>query len=227
MRLNPRQKLPDISPLDRVGWLADEPQPFRDWAASVARIRDYQPGQFIFQAGDTSDGIHGLASGGVDLHFPLIGDEPVLFHRAEIGFWIGDSAELGDHKRTISLVAASPTRMVLLPRHEVRMLLANDPSHWRSFYQLSDRNGLSAMAALAESLALTVRARICRKLLVLTERDPNVEITQEDLARLVGVARATLRRSIAELVAEGGVETGYRSLRVVDRVLLERHRHEQ
>jgi CRP/FNR family transcriptional regulator, cyclic AMP receptor protein len=148
----------------------------------VGRWRDYDDGQFIYHAGDDSDGIYGLASGAINLSFPLIADEAVLFYRAEVGFWIGDSAELAGHKRTISLIAASPTRLLHIPSHEIKNLLAEFPEHWRSFYALLARNAHTAMVMLSESLALTVRARVCRRLLTLTEQDPNVRITQDDLA---------------------------------------------
>ena len=193
----------------------------------MGRWRDYDDGQFIYHAGDDSDGIYGLASGGINLCFPLIADEAVMFYRAEIGFWIGDSAELAAHKRSISLIASGPTRLLHLPSHEIKTLLTMLPQHWRSFYELSARNAHTAMVILSESLALTVRARICRRLLALAAQDPNVRITQDDLAKLVGVTRATLRRCITDLAAEGALETGYRELRVANATVLARYRDEQ
>jgi CRP/FNR family transcriptional regulator, cyclic AMP receptor protein len=222
-----KQKAIDIAPLDRLGWLSEQPRIFQDWVARVGRWRTYDEGQFIYHAGDNPDGIYGLASGGINLSFPLIADEPVLFYRAEIGFWIGDSAELASHKRTISLIAASQTRLLHLPSHEIKTLLTAFPEHWRSFYELSARNAHTAMVVLSESLALTVRARVCRRLLALTEQDPNLRITQDDLAKLVGVTRATLRRCIIDLAAAGGLETGYRELRVASTAVLARYRDEQ
>jgi len=49
-----------------------------------------------------------------------------------------------------------------------------------------------------------------------------VRTTQEDLAGLVGVTRATVRRTVKRLVADGTVSTGYGALRLVDRRRLER-----
>jgi CRP/FNR family transcriptional regulator, cyclic AMP receptor protein len=158
-------------------------------------------GQFLYQAGDDPDGLYGLAEGGLDVSFPLISDEPVVIYRTEIGFWIGDSAEL-----------AGRTRMV---------------EHWQSFYALSAHNVESALTLLSEALALTVRARVCRRMLALTHRNPDVQITQDDLAKLVGVTRATLRRCIVDLAAEGAVETGYRTLKVRDATVLARYQDEQ
>ena len=61
-------------------------------------------------AGDSADGLYGLASGGLEITFPLIADEPVVVYRAEPGFWIGDNAELADTPRLVSLKAATQAR---------------------------------------------------------------------------------------------------------------------
>lgn len=227
IRLSFRQKAIDIAPLDKRGWLSEQPDTFREWVAAVARWRDYDDGQIVYQAGDESDGLYGLASGGLDIGFPLIADEQVTIYRAEIGFWIGDSAELSGKPRMISLQAAGPTRLLHIPSQDVGGMLGRNPQYWRSFYELSARNVNMAMTLLAESLALTVRARVCRRLLALTKQDANVEITQDNLAKLVGVTRATLRRCIIDLAAEGGLETGYRTLRVANAAILSSYRDEQ
>jgi CRP/FNR family cyclic AMP-dependent transcriptional regulator len=227
IRLSFNQKAIDIAPLDARGWLADQPAAMINWVASVGRWQTYDTGQIVYQAGDAANGLYGLASGGLELSFPLVSDEPVTIYRAEIGFWIGDSAELSGRPRMVSLIAAGPTRLLHIPSQEVAAMLARYPQYWRSFYELSARNVNAAMSLLAESLALTVRARVCRRLLFLGGKETNVEITQESLAKLLGVTRATLRRALVELAQEGGVETGYGSLRVADAAILRRYIDEQ
>ncbi len=227
IRLTSSRKAIDIAPLDRVGWLADQPQFMFDWVASVGRWKRVTAGQFIYHAGDPSNGLWGLAEGALEISFPLVAEEPVTIHRAEVGFWIGDAAELSGRPRLISIAAASDARLLHVTSTEIRSFLDRHPEGWRPFYDLSRRNVAMALTLLSESLALTVKARICRRLLALAERDPAVQITQQELAKLVGVARVTARRSISELVAEGGLETGYRSLRIRNPEVLERYRDEQ
>lgn len=227
IRLTSQQKTLDIGPLDRLGWLADQTEDFRAWVATVGRWRNFDGGQFLYHAGDDSDGIYGLASGGLELTFPLLAEEQVAIHRAEVGFWIGDAAQLSGRPRMVSLVASGRTRVLHIHSRDIRALLEQRPDHWRAFYDLSARNIQTAMLLLSEVLSLTVKARVCRRLAALAERDPDVQITQDDLAKLVGVTRATLRRVLRELADEGGVETGYRNLRILDLAVLARYRDEQ
>ena len=227
IRVIARTKSLDIAPLDRIGWLAEQPDDFRAAVASSARWRTYDAGQFLYHAGDESDGLYGLADGALELTFPLIAEEPVAVYRAEIGFWIGDNAEMSQTPRLVSVVASRPSRVLHWPGAAARALLAAEPRYWRSLYRLSARNVGLAVQLLSEVLALTVRARVCRRLLALAHDEGDAPITQADLAKLVGVTRGTLKRCLTDLAARGGVETGYGSIRVVDAAVLTQFRDEQ
>ncbi len=206
----------DIAPLDQVGWLAGQPKGFQDWAAEAGRWRRYGAGQFVYHAGDIADGLYGLASGSLEITFPLAAEEPVSIYRAEIGFWIGDAAELAEIPRMVSLVAATESQLFHLPSRAIQQLLSIHPEHWRAFYRLSALNSRTAIMLLSEALSLTVRARVSRRLLQLAERSQEAPITQDDMAKLVGVTRGTLRRCLDDLAARGGIEMHYRKLRVLD-----------
>lgn len=216
-----------LGPLERHGWLAGEPLEFKRWAALSGRWRVYRPGQFVYLSGDASDGIYGLASGGLEVTFPLVAEEPVVLHRVQVGFWIGDNGELSDTPRTISLMAATECRMLHLPRDSIRKLLNCEPRYWQSFYRLATINTTMAVGLLAEALSLTLRARMCRRLLQLTDTSMDVTVSQEDLSKMLGVCRSTLRPILNKLTKSGAIELGYRRIRVTDRQILAAFKDEQ
>ncbi len=217
----------DLQPLDTVGWLAQQPADFREWAENIGRWKSFDSGQFVYHAGDKSDGAYGLAEGGLQITFPLVADEPVIVYRAEVGFWIGDAAELSSEPRLVTVMAAAKTRLLHLPSSAIRILLANKPEQWRCFYRLSMSNFRLTLTQLAEALALTVRARACRRLLGIAGPNGDAEITQDELAKLLGVTRPTIRRCLQELQELGAIETHYRKLRVVKHSVLEAFKDEQ
>lgn len=216
-----------LDALDSVGWLAAQPPGFKQWAGQIGRWKAFKKGEFIYHYGDPSDGIYGLESGALQITFPLVAEEPVIIYRAEVGFWIGDAAELSNTPRFVTLMAASESRLLHIPSWSIRILLANSPEHWRSFYQLSASNERLAVTLLAEVLSLTVRARVCRRLLALTNGDGDASITQDELAKLLGITRPTLRRCLVDLEALGAIRTRYRKLRVLDPKVLTSFRDEQ
>jgi CRP-like cAMP-binding protein len=216
-----------LSPLDRRGWLSEQAADFRAAVMAAGRWRLYPAGRFLYQSGDASDGLYGLASGALELTFPLVADEPVTIHRAEIGFWIGDSAEFSETPRIVGVMAATESRVLHVPGAAMRRILERQPEHWRALYRLSALNVETAVRLLSEALALTVRARVARRLLVLADQRRDVPITQAELATLVGVTRATLQRCLASLAAEGAVKRRYGAVSVIDPTRLERFVDEQ
>jgi CRP/FNR family transcriptional regulator, cyclic AMP receptor protein len=222
-----RQRKFDLAPLDQVGWLSEQPTEFKHWASMVGNWQDYVAGQTVYFAGDPSNGLYGLATGAVELTFPLIAEEPISIYRAEPGFWIGDSAELSDEPRVVTLSAASDCRLLYIPHAAIRADLERNPHHWQSYYRLSHSNVKTAVTLLAESLALSVRARVCRRLLKLTEFSAEVQLTHDQLAKFLGLARTTVSEELARLSAGGAVYTGYGRIEVLDRTYLMRYRDEQ
>ena len=210
-----------------MGWLAAQPPSFRAWVATVARWRDYRLGQQIFMAGDSSDGLYGLAGGGIELTCPLLAEEHVTVYRGEVGFWIGDSAELSKEPRLVTMSAATDCRLLHIPHLAVHGLLKEQPQFWECFYRLSHINNQTAVTLLAETLSLSVRARICRRVLKLAEASDDVALTQDQLAKLLGLVRTTVSNELGKLSAAGAIGVGDGKLRVLRRDILERYVDEQ
>jgi CRP-like cAMP-binding protein len=218
----PASALPNLHPLDRVGWLAGQPEALRDWAQRSGRWRHYDKDQPLYEVGGESEAMFGLGSGGLDVLIPVSDDEQVVVHRAEPGFWIGDSGILAGTRRSISVVAAAPCQVFSIPAGALRRLLADHPEFWRCFYELAHRNGTLAVATLAEVLSRSPEARLARMLLRLADPSGEVHATQFDLARLLGVTRSSLQRALSHLHAEGAVRTQYGFVAILDRAKLQR-----
>lgn len=205
-----------LAPLDRIGWLAAQPEGFRQWVAENGRWRRFAAGETIYLAGDAPNGMYGLGSGALEITFPLQGDEEVTLHRAEPGFWIGEAAPMAGATRIVGLSAALDSRVFHIPLAAQRELLRRDPGAWQVFYEQSFANLSLALTLLAETLSLTPRARLAKLLLRLADAGGTVQGNQDDLGRLIGMTRSSVRRSLASLVEAGAVQTGYRSLRILD-----------
>lgn len=210
-----------LGKLAEVGWLSRQPAAFQAAIARLGRWRDFKAGEVIYLAGDEPDGLYGLAQGALEISFPLVGEEEVVLHRAEPGFWIGEAAILAGQTRFVTLVAASPARVLFLPRVELQRMIDADPRALHAFHEQSVGNQILTVTLLAEVLSLTPRARVARLLLRLADADGVVEANQEDLARLLGMTRSSIRRAIASLVDSGIVSSGYRRLVIEDRDRLE------
>ncbi|MCZ0962361.1 Crp/Fnr family transcriptional regulator [Paracoccus benzoatiresistens] len=208
--------------LAQTGWLSRQPLDFQARISRLGHWREAKAGEILYLAGDDADWMVGLAEGAVEITFPLVGDEPVVIHRAEPGFWTGEASVLADQRRLISIAAATRARVFVLSAPGIRRMLEEEPRHWKPFFELSLTSSLTAVTLLAEALSLSPRARVARILLRLAQADGSVTCSKEDLGRLLGMTRSSARRALTSLTEMGAVQSGYGILSIRDRGKLER-----
>jgi len=213
--------------LSMTGWLAEQPDEFRDAIARTGRWSKVAKGSHLYTIGEQPKAMYGLGDGLLDVAIPISDDEEVTVHRAAPGFWIGDGALLSSIPRQVSVEAAADCRVFCLPVAAVRRILAEHPEYWMYFHRLSSLNLTLAIRALGEVLALPPKARFARLLLRMASPDGSVRVTQEELGRLAGMSRVAFRRAFATLIESGAVETEYGGLRIRDAAALEREANPQ
>ena len=195
--------------LATAGWMSEQPATFQCRMAKIGRWMSMRRGQVIYAAGDEADAVYGLGEGLLDVSISVDPQRDVVIHRATAGFWIGDSALLAGSRRTLTLTAASDGQLYKLPAASILRDLKEHPEDWICFYGLNHLNASRALGALAEVISLPPRARFARALLRLSSSAGEVHVTQEELGRMVGMSRATFRRSFAALISQGIVEVEY------------------
>ena len=217
------KKVPsNLSPLDKIGWLAGESAEFRNWAQENGYWRRLAKRENVYFAGDEPDGIYGLAHGILEISFPLDDTINVSIHRAEPGFWMGESALFSNERRMVSLTAATDCLVFHIPAAAMEHLTVEKPESWRAFYRQSHINQKQTARLLAESIALSPRARFARLLLRLSENGGDIDGSQESLGALLGLRITTCKRIVASLVAVKAIESGYGKIRIRDKEVLEK-----
>ena len=181
-----------------------------------------RPIKWFVNQEEPAEGIHGLAQGSLEVTFPLLAEETVTVYRADVGFWIGDDSGFDRTPRLVGLVATKPSRLLHIANRDIRMLLERSPHYWQAFQKLNASNLKKAVTLLSEALSLSVRARVCRRLYEMTRgrHGFDAEITQSDLARLVGVSRPTMRRCLKGLSNLGIVTLKYGKVAIPDHTAL-------
>jgi CRP-like cAMP-binding protein len=188
-------------------------------------VRTYRRGQVVTRAGNRLDGLYGLLEGRVRVVRPVGTDDEDLIHVGEPGFWIGEYALLTGDAALVSTVATTAVRMLLLPRREFEALVNHEPRWLRPFAMLALERYAVFVRQLSDTRALAPEERLRSRLADLVELrraerfsvGPVVlRLSQEELARIVGVSRQTLNALLADLHAAGLVEVGFRSLRIPD-----------
>ena len=122
----------------------------------------------------------------------------------------------------VSLIAATDCLVFHIPAVAMERLTIEKPETWGAFFRQSHLNQKKTALLLAESIALSPRARFCRLLMRLAENGKEIVGTQETLGSLLGLRITTCKRIVASLVAAHAIESGYGRIRIHDKGVLER-----
>lgn len=206
-------------------WFNALPAALQDRFVSSLVVRTYRRGQTVTRAGSRVDGLYGLLEGRLLVIRPVANNIEDLIHVAEPGFWIGEYSLLTDDVAMVSTIASTASRMVILPRPAFDAMIDEEPGWFRPFARLAlQRYGL-LLRQLADTRTLPPEARLRARLADIIDlrrherfsRGPIVlRLSQEELARIVGVSRQTLNALLADMRAAGLIELGFRSLKIAD-----------
>lgn len=205
----------------RTGWLSEQPEDFRQRILALGSWRVYRAGECLYEVGDEPNGLFGLEHGELDVSIPISNDEMVVLHRAQPGFWIGDSSTVCRTPRVVSLTAHVESLVMVVPAERLLRHLADRPEDYANLYHLNHGNLSLALRGFAEILALPPRARFARLLLRLASADGTVRATQSELSKMAGMSRSAFRRSFCGLIDAGTVKTDYGAVRILDRKALQ------
>jgi len=209
--------------LGRRGWLSRMPADFRRAVLQCSVWQRYEPGASLFVAGDPPGGLFGVADGSIGGSTIFsVPDTPVL-HIARPGFWSGEGSILSGEPRRMSVFAITEALVAGVPLPALRSLLSENPQWWRHIGQLALAstdlivNGLADMAirdSTQRCAAILLRLCDCR-FSDSVDISREVMVTQEEMASLANLSRATVSTILRRLATLRLVELRYRSIVVL------------
>jgi NADH dehydrogenase len=147
-------KLPGASRKTRVAisWLSDLVLPLQTvqlnlGGGSGATHGHYEPGETVFNEGDTGDSLYMILSGRVEV-LKRFGEEPRVVRMLGPGEYFGEMALLGHHPRSATTRALTPLDVLVLPGSDFSAL-AESLTEFRSGFEESAHLRAESDAALA------------------------------------------------------------------------------
>lgn len=210
--------------LRNSGWLSRCPHNFREAVLDAAIFRRASPGTEFIRSGDEIGGLFAICRGTAELSFPSGHPDTRAIHLIHAGFWAGYKGLLGQ-VRYPTVCARTDVLWVLVPQASMERLLAANPAGWRHIAELADELLLIATGAMADLTRQDSRDRAIATLLRLAgcrNADPpgspqlEIRLSQSDLAAMAVMSRNTFNAIVGELVEQGLVDLGYRSIRLLD-----------
>jgi len=199
--------------LARGRWFASLPLAMQEKIVAHSETVRLPAGAVLFKFGDPIDGLYVALEGDLRAYVMADEGERVFFRALGPGSWFGDTGVLDSPygRRLFDVNAASSSTVMFMPVQAHRELAEADPAFYRAFVQLMCSHTRHATRILIETRSEAPR-RAARALLRLARAHGiaasegvrlGMNLSQADLASLVGVSRQYMNELIARWEQEG------------------------
>jgi CRP-like cAMP-binding protein len=189
--------LGNLAPADLNALLAD------------ARLRHVRAAETIFHRGDPGDGLYGVLKGRVVVTVESEDGKELILNSFGPGEFFGEIALLDGMGRTASAIAREPSSLLFIARRVFIPFLEARPKVAVRMIALLCERLRRTTHLIEDSTFLNVPARLAKQLLALAgvaSGPVDLPISQDELARTLGVSREMVSRQLAVWKKAGLVE---------------------
>ncbi len=195
---------------------------------AIAGASDYiecQRGHTLFERGDEASDCFQVVSGRVGLISCAIGRRPCMVAIRIPQQLFGDLSLFDSRPRAASAKTLESCTLLRIPYAPLRAVLVEEPHLLWGFLSSFAGKVRHANDLLADALAVELLTRLARRLLEIAGPDDafTLDITQEEMASLVGASRERTNKALSTLVKSGAISINSRNYRITDRDLLARY----
>lgn len=204
----------------RTGWLSRQPEAFRNRVAAQCNLRFLKAGERLTSLDDPPGGIHGLASGALNIYLASGPFPPFLCYIAYPGWWTGEAAAATRTGRRVEQVARLDCTVLFLPEAGLKKLAAEDSETWKRLEQITVSHMDNALGLASILAGSDKRLRVLGTLERLADQfEPCKQIitvvaTQSDLAEMIGLTRNSIGPVLSDLAQDGIIRLNYGELEI-------------
>src|SRR3954466_11065765 len=203
-------------------------------AEALAKEMDYidvRKGDVVFNEGEPGDSLYIVLSGKIKLGRRAADGRQNLVSIMGPSDMLGELSLFDPGPRTATATAVTDTRLARLKKSSLRPWLNNRPEIAEQLLRVLARRLRRTNDALADLIFTDVPGRVAKALLGLAERFGTEEpdgvrvhhdLTQEELAQLVGASRETVNKALADFAGRGWMRVDSRAVTILDRDRLAR-----
>lgn len=191
-----------------------------DLIRSVGEVVSKYQGTHLFKEGADADAAYLVETGEVEVYRGS-GQSRRVVSRVGPGSVLGDIAMFGDTPYISSAKAIGPVRAFRFDKKTLLPELARHPAVCLRWLVAGLRQLEGTQRRVIRLMHKTVLAQVADLLVEEGERRSEVRLSQSTIATLLGVSRQSVNEALGRLREQSVVETGYRSIRIVDMSRLE------
>ncbi|SFO04651.1 Crp/Fnr family transcriptional regulator [Sphingomonas sp. OK281] len=182
-----------------------------------ARTERLANGARIYGPGDPPNGLWAVLHGQVRLKSLSANGGELLALIVRPGTWFGELSTLDGHPRPHDAIAFGPTSLLHIAMPAFGRAATADPELYRDLGLLVCAHQRTALRFITQSIGQSIRARLAQALIRASSAgEGGVNIRQEELAAVVGIARQTLNRHLKRFERDRLVAISYAQIRILD-----------
>jgi len=177
----------------------------------------------VFSQGETGDALYGVVSGRVRISASVQDGKEMFLNIMEPGDTFGEIALLDGAPRTASASATADSELIIIKREPFLALLEREPKVSAHLLQLLCQRIRWTSGMAEDSALLASPARLARRLLSLahqhghnTEQGARLVLSQEEIARFLGLSRQIVNQYLQHWKAQGWVSLGRGQITLID-----------
>ena len=207
-----------------------------DWSALSPRLTRtaVRRGDVVFHEGDPGECLFVVLSGKVKITRTAADARENLLAILGPGDLLGELSLFDALDRTATATALTDVELSRLAEPDFHDYLAARPMVARELLRVLARRLRDTNAAMADLIFTDVPGRVAKALLTLADRfgadtadgcRVNHDLTQEELAQLVGASRETVNKALSDFATRGWIRIEAKSVLLLDRDRLARRSH--
>ena len=206
------------------------PEAVHSLEGSITR-REVSRGDVIFNEGDDGDALFVIEEGKVKIARSAPDGRENLLTVFGPGEMFGELSLFDPSPRTASAIAVTDGRLLQFPHEALRPWLSECPEAAPALLQALAQRLRRTNETLADLVFSDVPGRVAKTLLSLADRFGRADgdgvrvthdLTQEELAQLVGASRETVNKALADFASRGWLRLEGRAVVLIDRDRLAR-----
>jgi CRP-like cAMP-binding protein len=203
------------------------------WNALTPRLttRTLARADHLFREGDPGDALHVVVDGKVKISRTAVDGRENVLAILGPGDLLGELAIFDSQRRGATATAVTDSTLATLNEADFHAWVAECPSAAVELLRALAVRLRQTNEAMADLVFTDVPGRVAKTLLALADKfggeGGRVEhdLTQEELAQLVGASRETVNKALSEFAARGWLRLDGRAVVVLDRDRLARRAH--
>ncbi|HEY8652915.1 MAG TPA: Crp/Fnr family transcriptional regulator [Dermatophilaceae bacterium] len=182
-------------------------------------------GDILFREGDRGDRLYVIGEGKIKLGRTSVDGRENLLAVLGPGEMFGELSLFDPGARTATATAVAETQLIALGHDDLNAFLSGRPAVAATLLAALARRLRRTNEALADLVFTDVPGRVAKALLDLSSRfgrpaEDGVlvphDLTQEELAQLVGASRETVNKALADFVTRGWIKLEARAVVLMD-----------